>query len=65
MTPEKLPSLVDVGVILTGKTSSNVARDLQVIFEKHNELTQKVSQIKFGGRGNRESPVPKDLPVPH
>ena len=63
MTPEKLPSLVDVGVILTGKTSSNVARDLQVIFEKHNELTQKVSQIKFGGRGNRESPVPKDLPA--
>ena len=61
MTPEKMPSLVDVGVILTGKTASNVARDLQVILDKHPDLTQKVSQIKFGGRGNQDTPVPKNL----
>jgi len=61
MTPEKMPSLVDVGVILTGKTASNVARDLQVIMDKHPDLTQKVSQIKFGGRGNQDTPVPKNL----
>ena len=35
MTPEKLSSLVDVGVILTGKASRNVSRDLQDILNKH------------------------------
>ena len=61
MTPENMPSLVDVGVILTGKTASNVARDFQVILDRYPELTQKVSQIKFGGRGNQNTPVPRDL----
>jgi hypothetical protein len=62
MTPEKMPSLVDVGVILTGKTARHVARDLQVIMDKHPDLTQKVGQVSFGGRGgNRDSLVPKDL----
>ena len=42
MTPEKMPSLVDVGVILTGKTARHVARDLQVIMDKHPDLAQKV-----------------------
>ena len=62
MTPGKMPSLVDVGVILTGKASRNVSRDLQDILNKHPDLAQKVSQVSFGGRGgNRESLVPKDL----
>jgi hypothetical protein len=62
MTPEKMPSLVDVGVILTGKTARHVARDLQVIMDTHPELAQKVGQVQFGGRGgNRDSFVPKNL----
>jgi hypothetical protein len=61
MTPEKMPSLVDVGVILTGKTASNVARDLQVILDKYPEVTQKVSYFQFGGQGQRDAPVPKNL----
>ena len=62
MTPEKMPALVDVGVILTGKSARHVARDIQVIMDKHPELAQKVGQVSFGGRGgNRESLVPNDL----
>jgi hypothetical protein len=61
MTPEKMPSLVDVGVILTGKTASNVARDLQVILDKYPEVTQKVGYFQFGGQGQRDAPVPKNL----
>jgi hypothetical protein len=61
MTPDKMPSLVDVGVILTGKESRHVSDDLQNIFKKHPELSEKVGQIKFGGRGNRDTPIPKDL----
>ena len=61
MTPEKLPSLVDVGVILTGKAPRHVADDLAAIMRKHPDLSEKVGQIKFGGRGNHNTPVPKDL----
>jgi hypothetical protein len=61
MTPQKMPSLVDVGVILTGKSSHDVARDLRCILDKHPDLGQKVPQIKFGGRGNQDTPVPKNL----
>jgi len=62
MTPDKMPALVDVGVILTGKSARHVARDLQVVMDKHPELAQKVGQVSFGGRGgNRESLVPNDL----
>ena len=62
MTPEKLPSLVDVGVILTGSTSHDVAQILRRMFAAHIDLGTKCSQVSFGGRGgNRESLVPKDL----
>jgi hypothetical protein len=61
MTPEKMPSLVDVGVILTGKTARHVARDLQVIMDKHPDMVQKVGYFQFGGRGNQDTPVPKNL----
>ena len=62
MTPEKMPSLVDVGVILTGKAPRHVADDLAAIMRKHSDLLEKVVKVSFGGRGgNRESLVPKDL----
>lgn len=62
MTPEKLPSLVDVGVVLTGSDSHDVAQILRRMFAVHPDLGTKCSQVKFGGRGgNRETPVPKDL----
>ena len=62
MTPEKVPSLVDVGVILTGKDARHTSRDIQVLVERYPDLAQKVGQVSFGGRGgNRDSLVPKDL----
>ena len=62
LTPEKLPALVDVGVVLTGKSAHDVARDLRIIMDRHPDLGHKLSQVSFGGRGgNRESLVPKDL----
>jgi len=64
MTPDKMPSLVDVGVILTGKAARHVADDLQTIMRKHSDLSEKVGRVSFGGRGgNRDSLVPKDLPA--
>jgi len=61
MTPTKMPSLVDVGVILTGQSASNSSLMLQRLFQAHPDLTAKCSQIKFGGRGNQETPVPNNL----
>jgi hypothetical protein len=62
MTPKKFPALVDVGVVLTGKSAHDVARDLRIIMDRHPDLGHKISQVSFGGRGgNRESLVPKDL----
>jgi len=62
MTPEKLPSLVDVGVILTGQSASNTSVTLQRLLQTHPDLTAKCSQVSFGGRGgNRQSLVPNDL----
>jgi len=64
MTAQRMPSLVDVGVILTGKEARNVARDLQSILEKYSDLVLKVNQVSFGGRGgNRDSLVPQDIPT--
>jgi hypothetical protein len=62
MTPEKMPSLVDVGVILTGNNSHDVAQVLRRMFSAHIDLGTKCSQVKFGGRGgNHDTPVPRDL----
>jgi len=65
MTPDKLPSLVDVCAILTGKSSQHAANDvaqvLRRLFVADNDLRQRVLQVNFGGRGNRGTPVPKDL----
>ena len=62
MTPENMPSLVDVGVILMGQSASNSSLMLQRLFQAHPDLTQKVSQVSFGGRGgNRDSLVPNNL----
>jgi hypothetical protein len=49
MTPEKMPSLVDVGVILTGKAPRHVADDLAAIMRKHSDLSDKVGKVSFGG----------------
>jgi DNA segregation ATPase FtsK/SpoIIIE-like protein len=61
MTPEKMPSLVDVVVILTEQASKNAALTVQRLLQAHPDLTTKCSQIKFGGRGNQDTPVPKNL----
>ena len=62
MTPQKMPSLVDVVVILTEQASKNAASTIQRLLQAHPDLARKVSQLKFGGRGgNRDSLVPKDL----
>ena len=61
MTPEKMPALVDVGVILTGKDVNQSAEMIRRMFATHLDLKAKCFQIKFGGRGNQETPVPKDL----
>jgi hypothetical protein len=62
MTPDKLPALVDVGMILTDKHARHVARDIQTILTNIPDLAQKMGQYKFSGRGgNRNSLVPKDL----
>ena len=61
MTPEKMPSLVDVVVILTEQTSKNVALTIQRLFQVHPDLTAKCNQIKFGGHCNQDTPVPKNL----
>jgi hypothetical protein len=64
MTQQRMPSLVDVGVILTGKDARHVSRDIQCTMEKYPDLAQKVGQVSFGGRGgNRDSLVPQDLPT--
>jgi hypothetical protein len=63
MTEQRMPSLVDVGVILTGKEARHAAEDLRGIISKHPDLAEKIGQIKFGGRGNHETPVPQDLPT--
>jgi len=61
MTPEKLPSLVDVGVVLTGKDARHTCRDVQAVLQKYPEVAQKVDHFHFGGQGQRNTPVPKDL----
>jgi hypothetical protein len=61
MTPEKLPSLVDVGVVLTGKDARHTCRDVQSVLQKYPEVAQKVDHFHFGGQGQRNTPVPKDL----
>ena len=61
MTPEKMPSLVDVGVALTGKAARHVADDLTAIMHKHPEVSEKVGHFRFGGQGQRSTPIPKDL----
>jgi len=61
MTPEKMPSLVDVGVILTGQSDRHSAEIIRRLVTAHPELDAKCVPIKFGGRGNQETPVPKDL----
>ena len=61
MTPEKMPSLVDMGVILTGSSARDVAQIIRRLVVAHPDLETRCFQIKFGGRGNRDTPVPKDL----
>ena len=61
MTPDKLPSLVDVTGILCDKNSNDSAEVVRTIVNRH-DLKDKLLQVKFGGRGgHRESLVPKDL----
>ena len=57
MTPEKLPSLVDVGVILTGQSSSNISVTLRRLFQAYADLTAKCSQVNFGASGGAIVPV--------
>ena len=62
MTPENMPSLVDVGAILTGNSTHDVAQILRRMFVANLELGTKCSQVSFGGRGgNRDSLVPNNL----
>ena len=51
MTPENMPSLVDVGVIFTDNSTHDAAQILRRMFAAHPDLGTKCSQIKFGGRG--------------
>lgn len=61
MTPDKMPSLVDVGSSLMNTSSNDAGTVLRRMFERYPDLNQKICRVSFGGRGNRETPVPKDV----
>jgi hypothetical protein len=64
MTEDKLPALVDVGAVLSHKTSRNMAKDLDRMLERYPELAPKFRQVHFAGRGgHRATWVPRDVPA--
>ena len=61
MTPDKLPSLVDVTSILCEKDNNASGEVVRNIISYH-DLNGIILKVKFGGRGgNHDTPVPKDL----
>jgi hypothetical protein len=63
MTEQRMPALVDVAVILTGKEARHAAEDLSGIMTKHPEVAEKLGHFRFGGQGQRNALVPQDLPT--
>ena len=49
--------MVDVAMVVTGKSARNAARDVGFVEERRPEVYQKLSHFRFPGQGQRETPV--------
>lgn len=54
---EKLFSLIDVAMLVSGKDARHSALDVAEVKEKFSEVYQKVVHFQFTGQGQRETPV--------
>ena len=50
-------SVIDLATAITQKDATNAARDVGAVRERHPEVSQNLSDFKFPGRGQRETPV--------
>ena len=52
-----LVSVIDVAVMITGKSAKTVARDLGALKDRYPEVSQNLRDLKFPGRRQRDTPV--------
>lgn len=50
-------SLVDVAVLLSGKAPTHALEDVRAVQQSHFEVNDGIVNFKFGGQGQRETPV--------
>ena len=55
-TPPRI-SFIDVATLVTGKNASNAARDVAFVQDRHPEVSQKLNNFLFPGRGQRNTPL--------
>ena len=56
-TDRGLPSLVDIAALMIGKNNNDAGKQVRVVMERHPEVQQKLPNLMFSGRGQRETPV--------
>ena len=56
-TSPPLVFVIDVAVMITGKSAKTVARDLGALSDRYPEVSQKLRDLKFPGRRQRDTPV--------
>ena len=50
-------SVIDVAVIVTGRSASNAARDIGTVKERYPDITENMGAYKFPGRGQKSTVV--------
>lgn len=53
----RLFSLIDVAVLVSGKEARHAADDVQLVLNLYNEVSETVGDFKFEGQGQRDTPV--------